>query len=161
MQFGLINTLATFQKQINNVLGEYLDKFIIAYLNNIIVYLKSKEEHREHVKWVLKRLQEEQMLVVIKKYKFFIRKTNFIGFIIKPGKISMDPKKVKAIVSQQEPENVMQLKLFLGFYNYYRRFIAQWLKSIKPFIKLIKKEKPQVQGSKQKELFQELKELFT
>jgi len=64
------------------------------------------------------------MLVAIKKCEFFIRKTNFIGFIIKLGKISMDLKKVKAIVSWQELENVMQLKSFLGFYNYYRRFMV-------------------------------------
>jgi len=79
----------------------------MVYLNNIIIYLENEEEHREYVKWVLKRLQEEQILVVVKKYKFFIRKTNFVGFIIKLGKISMDPKKVKAIVSWQEPENII------------------------------------------------------
>jgi len=89
------------------MLEEHLDKFIIAYLNNIIIYLENKGEHREHIKWVLKRLQEEQMLVVIKKCEFFIRKTNFIGFIIKLGKISMDLKKVKAIVSWQELENII------------------------------------------------------
>jgi len=81
------------------VLREHLDKFIIVYLNNIIIYLINKEEHREYIKWVLKRLQEEQIPIVIKKYKFCIRKTNFIGFIIKLGKISIDLKKVKAIVS--------------------------------------------------------------
>ena len=80
------------------------------------------------------------MLVAIKKCKFFIRKTNFIGFIIKLGRISIDLKKVKAIVNWQELENVTQLRLFLGFCNYYRRFIAQWLKSIKLFTRLIKKE---------------------
>jgi len=67
------------------VLGEYLNKFIIAYLDNIIIYLESKEEHGEHIKWVLKRLQEEQILVAIKKCEFFTRKTDFIGFIIKLG----------------------------------------------------------------------------
>jgi len=56
MQFGLINALAIFQKQINSVLGEHLNKFVIVYLNDIIIYLESKEEHREHIKWVLKRL---------------------------------------------------------------------------------------------------------
>jgi len=64
------------------------------------------------------------MLVAIEKCEFFIRKTDFVGFIIKLGYISIDPKKIKAIVSWQEPENVMQLRLFLGFCNYYRRFIA-------------------------------------
>ena len=88
-----------FQKRINSILREHLDKFIIVYLNNIIIYLENKEEYKEHIKWVLKRLQEEQILVTIKKYKFFTRKTNFVGFIIKLGKISIDPKKVKAIVS--------------------------------------------------------------
>ena len=81
------------------MLGEHLDKFIMVYLNNIIIYLESKKEYREYVKWVLKRLQEEQMLVAVKKCEFFTRKTNFIRFIIKLEKISMDLKKVKAIVS--------------------------------------------------------------
>ena len=100
MQFGLINILVIFQKRINSILGEYLDKFIIVYLNNIIIYLITKEEYREYIKQVLRRLQEEQMLVVIKKYKFFIQKIDFIRFIIKLGYISIDLKKVEAIVSQ-------------------------------------------------------------
>ena len=90
------------------------------------------------------------MPVVIKKCEFFIRKTNFIKFIIKLKYISMDLKKVKAIVSWQELENIIQLRLFLGFCNYYRRFIAQQLKNIKLFIKLIKKEELQVWDSKQR-----------
>ena len=88
------------------------------------------------------------MLVAIKKYEFFIRKTDFIKFIIKLKRISMDLKKVKAIVSWQELENVIQLRLFLGFCNYYRRFIVQQLKNIKLFIRLIKKEELQVWGNK-------------
>ena len=135
-----------FQKQINSILGEHLDEFIIAYLNNIIIYLKSKEEHRKYIKQVLKRLQKEQILVAIKKYKFFTQKTNFVGFIIKLGQLSIDPKKIKAIVNQQEPENIIQLRSFLGFYNYYKRFIAQQLQSIKPFTRLTKKEELWVQG---------------
>jgi hypothetical protein len=71
----------------------------MVYLNNIIIYLITKEEYREYVKWVLKRLQEEQMLVVIEKCEFFTRKIDFVRFIIKLGYISIDPKKVKAIVN--------------------------------------------------------------
>ena len=99
MQFRLTNALVIFQKRINNVLGEYLDKFVMVYFNNIIIYLISKEEYREYIKQVLKRLLEEQMLVAIKKCEFFTRKTDFIRFIIKLGYISIDLKKVKAIVS--------------------------------------------------------------
>jgi hypothetical protein len=80
------------------VLGEHLDEYIMVYLNDIIIYSITEEEYGEYVKWVLRRLQEEQMPVAIKKCEFFTRKTDFVGFIIKLGYISIDPKKVEAIV---------------------------------------------------------------
>jgi ribosome-interacting GTPase 1 len=76
-----------------------LDNFVIAYLDNIIIYLNSKEEHEEHIKWVLRKLYKENILVIVKKYKFYTKKTNFIGFIIELGQISIDLKKIKAIVN--------------------------------------------------------------
>ena len=75
-----------------------MDDFIIVYLNIIIIYLNSEKEYKEYIKWVLSRLYKENMLVVIKKYKFYTKKTDFVGFIIKLRQISMDPKKIKAIV---------------------------------------------------------------
>jgi ribosome-interacting GTPase 1 len=71
----------------------------MAYLNDIIIYLNSIEEHEEHIKWVLRKLYKENILVAIKKYKFYTRKTDFVGFIIKLRQISMDLKKIKAIVN--------------------------------------------------------------
>ena len=71
----------------------------MAYLNNIIIYLNSKKEYKEYIKWVLSRLYKENMLVIIKKCKFYTKKTDFIGFIIKLGQISIDPKKIKAIIN--------------------------------------------------------------
>ena len=82
------------------MLKEYLDKFIIIYLNNIIIYSNSKKEYFQYIKWVLQRLIDKKMLVAIKKYKFHIIKTEFCGFIIKLKKLSIDPKKIKAIVNQ-------------------------------------------------------------
>jgi ribosome-interacting GTPase 1 len=76
-----------------------LDDFVIVYLNNIIIYLNSIEEHKEYIKWVLRKLYKENILVVVKKYKFHTKKTNFIGFIIKLKQISMDLKKIKAIIN--------------------------------------------------------------
>ena len=81
------------------MLGEYLDKFIIAYLDNIIIYFNSKEEHFKHVKQVLQRLTDKKILVAIKKYKFHIIKTEFYRFIIKLKKLSIDLKKVEVIVN--------------------------------------------------------------
>ena len=100
MQFRLINTLATFQKRINSVLGEYLDEFIIVYLNNIIIYSNSKKKYFQYIEWVLQRLADKKMLVAIKKYEFYIIKTKFYRFIIKLGKLSINLKKIKAIVNQ-------------------------------------------------------------
>ena len=100
MQFRLINIPAIFQKRINNVLREHLDEFIIAYLNNIIIYSNSKEEYFKYIKWVLQRLINKKMPVAIKKYKFHTTKTKFYKFIIKLGKLSIDLKKVKVIVNQ-------------------------------------------------------------
>jgi ribosome-interacting GTPase 1 len=71
----------------------------MAYLDDIIIYLNSIEEHKEYIKWVLRKLYKENMLVAIKKYKFHTRKTDFVGFIIKLKQISIDPKKIKAIVN--------------------------------------------------------------
>ena len=81
------------------MLGEYLNKFIIAYLDNIIIYFNSKEEHFQYIKWVLQRLADKKMPVAIKKYKFHMTKTEFYRFIIKLGKLSIDLKKIKIIVN--------------------------------------------------------------
>jgi len=81
------------------MLGEYLDKFVMVYLNNIIIYLNSKEEYRKYVEWVLQRLYNKEIPIAIKKCEFHTTKTDFVGFIIKLRHISIDPKKIKAIVN--------------------------------------------------------------
>ena len=99
MQFRFINIPATFQKRINSVLRKHLDEFIMAYLNNIIIYSNSKKEHFKYVKQILQRLTNKKMPVAIKKCKFHIIKTKFYRFIIELRKLSIDLKKVKAIVN--------------------------------------------------------------
>ena len=76
-----------------------MDDFVIVYLDNIIIYLNSKKEYKEYIKWVLERLYKENILVTIKKCKFYTRKTNFVGFIIKLRQINIDLKKIKAIIN--------------------------------------------------------------
>jgi ribosome-interacting GTPase 1 len=97
----------------------------MAYLDDIIIYLNSVEEHKEYIKWVLRKLYKENILVTVEKYKFHTKKTDFVGFIIKLGQISIDLKKIKAIVNWQDPESITGLRLFLKFCNYYHRFIAK------------------------------------
>ena len=86
--------------RINYVLKEYLNNFIRVYLNNIIIYLNSEQEHKKYIKQVLKKLYKENIPIIIKKCEFYIKKTNFIGFIIKLKQISIDLKKFKTIVNQ-------------------------------------------------------------
>ena len=106
-------------RRINCILEEHLDDFVMAYLDDIIIYSNNEQEHKEHVKWVLKRLYKEDMPVAIEKCEFHTRKTNFIGFIIELGQISIDPKKIKAIVNWQDLKNIIGLRSFLKFCNYY------------------------------------------
>ena len=91
----------------------------MAYLDNIIIYSNSEEEHFQYIKQVLQRLADKKMPVAIKKCKFHTTKTKFCGFIIKLKKLSIDLKKIKAIVNQQKLSNIIELRSFLGFYNYY------------------------------------------
>ena len=84
LQFGFINAPVIFQRRINYILRAHLDKFIIEYLDNIIIYLNIKEEYKKHIKWVLKRLYDKNIPITMEKYKFYIKKTDFIEFIIKP-----------------------------------------------------------------------------
>ena len=100
MQFKFTNTPVIFQRKISYILKEYLDNFIMVYLDNIIIYLNSKKEYKEYIKWVLEKLFKENILVIIKKCKFYTKKTNFIKFIIKLGQISIDSKKIKTIINQ-------------------------------------------------------------
>jgi hypothetical protein len=98
MPFSLTNTLATFQRIINNILREYLDIFIIVYLDDILIFSENKEEYKEYITKVLLKLLKAKLLVNPEKSHFHIQKVSFIGYIIKPNKISIDPKKIKAVI---------------------------------------------------------------
>jgi len=123
------------------MLEEHLNEFIITYLDDIIIYSDLEEEHKKHIKWVLEKLHNKNIPIAIEKCKFHTKKTDFIGFIIKLGQISMDSKKIEAIVKWKDLESVIGFRLFLGFCNYYRRFIANWSHKTEPFIKITKKNK--------------------
>jgi len=119
MPFGLKNAPATFQHFINDVLGEYLDEFAFSYIDDILIYSENIEEHREHVKNVLKKLQEHGLYVKLSKCEFETNETTFLGHIISDKGISMDPSKVSAIMDWPTPKNVTEIQSFLGLRNYY------------------------------------------
>jgi len=119
MPFGLTNAPATFQRMINHVLREHLDDFVVAYLDDILIYSDMLEEHVQHVHKVLKLLQDADLLVEPAKSVFHVQKVEYLGHIISYNEVRMDPKKVQAVKDWPEPTNVKEVQSFLGFANYY------------------------------------------
>ena len=124
MPFGLCNAPATFQAYINDALREYLDDFCIAYMDDVLVYTNGTlSEHVQHVRTVLEKLKERGLYVKLEKCEFHTQKTRFLGFIISPEGITMDPDRISTIVDWPALKSVHDLQVFLGFANFYRRFI--------------------------------------
>ena len=118
MLFGLTNTPATCQALINNVIRAHLDQTAIAYLDNILVYLNTQQEHTKHVKDVLQYLQEAGLKLNPKKYKFNKPEVEFLRYIIGIEGIKIDPEKIKAIQQWPTPTSVKEVQVFLGFANF-------------------------------------------
>ena len=163
MPFGLTNAPATFQAVINHALREYLDVFCTAYLDDVLVYTNGTlEEHREHVRKVLKRLQEFRLLVHPDKSEFHRKKVTYLGFIISPDRISMDPEKIEAIAEWPRPESVKDIQSFLGFANFYRKFVKGYSQITAPLTEATKKTNTRFAWTKEMQsAFDHLRMVFT
>ena len=157
MPFGLTNAPATFQKMINHVLKEFIDLFVIVYLDDILIFSETLEEHKKHVALVLETLEKANLLVEPEKCQFHQQKVVFLGHVITPGEVRMDPEKLKAISEWQPPKNVKEVQSFLGLANYYRRFIRNFSKIATPLTELTKKERKFLWAPDVQEAFDTLK----
>ena len=142
LPFGLTNGPATFQRFINDILLEHLDDFCSAYLDDILVYSGNKAEHEEHVRKVMRILQSHGLQADIKKSEFGVPKTKFLGFIIGVHGIEVDPEKTSVIDKWEYAENVRGVQSFLGFCNFYRRFIKDYSRICRPLTALTSKNVP-------------------
>lgn len=158
MPFGLTNAPATFQRMINNVLREHLDIFVVVYLDDILIFSKTLEEHKEHVHKVLKKLQDAKLLVEPEKSKFHVQEVDFLGHTIRPNEISMEKSKVEAVKDWPQPKNVKDVQSFLGFANYYRRFIKDFGKIATPLHELTRKDNKWEWDNEAQEAFTQIKE---
>ncbi|KFY82311.1 hypothetical protein V498_08625, partial [Pseudogymnoascus sp. VKM F-4517 (FW-2822)] len=161
MPFGLTNAPASMQRLMNDALHEYLDIFTIVYLDDILVYSASKDEHVQHVKCVLKKLKEYNLLLKLEKCEFHKNQVEFLGYIIGTHSIKMDQAKVKAVLEWPTPTTVKEVQAFLGFANFYRRFIAGYSKVAQPLTELTRKDLAFEWTAKAEAAFQELKTKFT
>jgi hypothetical protein len=139
MPFGLSGAPATFQRFINDTLREYLDVFCTAYLDDILIYSRTRKEHEEHLRKVLTALREAGLYAKIQKCEFFKSETTFLGVIVGRDGIRMDPKKIEAIQKWETPSCLTDVQAFIGFANFYRRFIRGFSKIIAPMVALTRK----------------------
>ena len=165
MPFGLSNAPATWQAEINRILRPYLDIFCTAYMDDILIYSDTIEEHRQHTKLVLEAIRSAGFFLDIKKCEFEVTEVTYLGMIVSTEGCKMDPKKVSAITEWVSPGEdtgggVKGVQSFLGFTNFYRRFIKNFSKIVRPLVALTKKDvKFQWSGACEK-AFQKLKSAF-
>ena len=125
----------------NKVFMEYLDKFVVVFIDDILVYSKNEEEHEEHLRLVLQKLRENQLYAKLSKCEFWLDEVSFLGHVITDGGIAVDPGKVKDVLDRQPPQTVSEIRSFLGLAGYYRRFMDNFSKIAKPLISLLEKGK--------------------
>ena len=160
MPFGLTNAPADFQCFINDVLHLFLDAFCTASLDDILIYSETLEEHQAHVKKVLEALSKVGLHLKPEKYEFYKMEGKYLGLIISADGVKMDPKNVKAVVEWGAPKNLHNLRAFLGFSNFYRRFILGYSEVVSPIIKLMKKDVKFAWDAECEAAFQPLKHEF-
>nr|GFC71249.1 putative reverse transcriptase domain-containing protein [Tanacetum cinerariifolium] len=139
MPFGLTYTPAIFMDFMNRVYKPYLDKFVIVFIDDILIYSKNKEEHEEHLKLILELLKKEELYAKFSKCEFWIPKVQFLGHVINSKGIHVDPAKIESIKDWASPKTPMEIRQFLGLTGYYRRFIKGFSKIAKSMTKLTQK----------------------
>lgn len=161
LPFGLTGGPASYQQYMNDNLFEYLNDFCQAYLDDILIYSKTRKEHQEHVRKVLLRLRQAGLQVDIDKCEFHVQETKFLGLIVSTSGLKMDPDKVKAVVNWETPTCLKEVQAFVGFCNFYRRFIRDFSKTVKPLVALTKKDCPFHWSEACQAAFEEMKRLMT
>jgi hypothetical protein len=139
MSFGLTNALAYFMNLMNKVFMEYLDRFVVVFIDDILTYSKSDSDHEKYLRLVLQKRRDNQLYAKYSKCEFWIGEVPFLGHIISNGGILVDPAKVKEIVVWSIPTIVIEIRSFLGLAEYYQRFIEGFSKIAKPMTSLLEK----------------------
>jgi len=163
MPFGLTNAPSTFQDMMNHVLSDILDVGVLAYMDDILIYGKTEEEHDRLVKEILERLQKNGLAVSPEKCVWKTQEVEFLGYIIGRNGMKMSEEKVKAVLSWEMPKSLTEVQLFLGFPNFYRRFIQDYSGVVRLLTELTKKEAGQDWrwNPEAEKAFKELKNRFT
>ncbi|XP_063942643.1 uncharacterized protein LOC135150309 [Daucus carota subsp. sativus] len=157
MAFGLTNAPAAFMDLMNRVFKKYLDKFVIVFIDDILIYSKTAEEHAEHLRTALEILRKEKLYAKFSKCEFWLQEVQFLGHIVSRDGIKVDPAKIEAIMNWERPKTPTEIRSFLGLAGYYRRFVQDFSRIATPLTKLTRKNEKFIWNEKCEESFQELK----
>lgn len=162
MYFGFSNAPGTFQAMMNTILSDLIRKGqVMVYLDDILIFGNDKKEHRKLVREVLQRLKDNDLYAKAEKCFFEKSSIDYLGMIISKGHVEMDPKKVSGVLEWPVPAKVKHVQAFLGFANFYRRFIKDFAKIVRPLTELTKKNKEWTWGESENTAFETLKKAFT
>ncbi|GJX00652.1 putative nucleotidyltransferase, ribonuclease H [Tanacetum coccineum] len=158
MPFGLTNAPAVFMDLMNRVCKPYLDKFVIVFIDDILIYSRNEEEHANHLRIILELLRKEKLYAKFSKCDFWIHIVQFLGHLIDSQGLHVDPAKIEAVKNWTSLTTPTEVRQFLGLAGYYRRFIEGFSKIAKPLTKLTQKNKSYIWGEEQESAFQLLKQ---
>ncbi|XP_074322839.1 uncharacterized protein LOC141659812 [Apium graveolens] len=157
MSFGLTNAPAAFMDLMNRIFKEYLDKFVIVFIDDILIYSKTEEDHAEHVRTDLEILRKKKLYAKLSKCEFWLQEVQFLGHIVSNEGIKVDPIKIEAIMNWERPRTPTEVRSFLGLAGYYRRFVQNFSRIATSLTKLTRKNEKFIWNDKCEESFQELK----
>ena len=157
MPFGLTNAPVYFMNLMNKVFIEELDKFVVVFIDDILIYSQSAEEHEQHLRIVLEKLRAHELYAKFSKYEFWLTRIAFLGHKLSEEGVAVDPAKVEAVTKWKQLTMVTEVRSFLGLAGYYRRFIEGFSKIARPMTELTKKDKKFVWIEACEKSFQELK----
>jgi len=161
MPFGLTNAPAAFQHFMNDVFSDLLDVCVVVYLDDILIYSDDITQHRSHVKEVLKRLRKAGLYIKAEKSEFYSDSVKYLGYVLSLAGLTMSDAKVKTIQEWPEPKKVKDIQSFLGFANFYRRFIFNYSDIVIPLTRLTRKDTPWNFNENCRKAFNTLKQAFT
>ncbi|KAL0534153.1 hypothetical protein IC582_028437 [Cucumis melo] len=158
MSFGLTNAPAVFMDLMNRVFKDFLDSFVIVFIDDILIYSKTEAEHEEHLHQVLETLRANKLYAKFSKCEFWLRKVTFLGHVVSNEGVSVDPAKIEAVTNWPRPSTVSEIRSFLGLAGYYRRFVEDFSRIASPLTQLTRKGTPFVWSPACERSFQELKQ---
>ena len=161
MPFGLTNAPAAFMDLMHRIFQPYLDQFVVVFVDDILIYSQSKWEHEYHLRFILQLLRDHQLYAKFSKCEFWLIEVRFLGHVVSASGVSVDPKKVEAVMSWERPKSVFEIRSFLGLVGYYRRFIEDFSMIVAPMTRLTRKEVKFDWDDGCEEAFQELKRRLT